>query len=109
MPTRPSSGLHWARIARMLESSSELHKQWFGAHGAHDDLKGIDRENRIIGEVLGRIADKHATPASYIADAKADLAEARAFVKEKGLLTMPPRENLQVIETPEFMRGIYSV
>jgi uncharacterized protein (DUF885 family) len=95
--------------ARMLESSTALHKQWFAGHGEHDDLKGVDRENRIIGEVLGRIAEKHSTPASYMADAKADLEEARAFVKQKNLLTMPSRGNLQVIETPEFMRGIYSV
>jgi uncharacterized protein (DUF885 family) len=95
--------------ARMLEIALGLHKQWFAAHGAHDDLKGADRENRIIGEVLGRIAEKHATPAGYIAEAKVDLDEARAFVKEKNLLTFPQRDNLQVIETPEFMRGIYSV
>jgi uncharacterized protein (DUF885 family) len=95
--------------ARMLEIASGLHKEWFAAHGTHDDLKGIDRENRIIGEVLGRIAEKHSTPASFVADARKDLDEARAFVKEKNLLTFPARGNLQVIETPEFMRGIYSV
>ncbi len=95
--------------ARMLEIASGLHQQWFAVHGTHDELKGIERENRVISEVLGRIAEKHSTPASYIADAKADLEDARAFVKEKNLLTFPPRGNLQVIETPEFMRGIYSV
>ena len=95
--------------ARMLETASGLHKQWFAAHGTHADLKGIDRENRMIGEVLGRIAEKHATPAGYMADARRDLDEARAFVKEKNLLTFPPRANLQVIETPVFMRGLYSV
>jgi len=95
--------------ARMLGIASGLHQQWFATHGPHDDLKGIERENRIIGEVLGRIAEKHSTPAEYFADAKGDLDEARAFVKEKNLLSYPPRGNLQVIETPEFMRGIYSV
>ncbi len=94
---------------RMLEIAMGLHKQWFAAHGAHDDLKGIELENRIIGEVLGRIAEKRSTPATYIADAKADLTETREFVRQKNLLTLPARSNLQVIETPEFMRGIYSV
>ena len=56
--------------ARMLEIASGLHKEWFAAHGTHDDLKGIDRENRIIGEVLGRIAAKHSTPAGFIPDAR---------------------------------------
>ena len=32
-----------------------------------------------------------------------------AFVREKGLVTLSERSNLQVIETPEFMRGIYGV
>jgi uncharacterized protein (DUF885 family) len=40
---------------------------------------------------------------------KNDLAEARAFVQQKNLLTLPAGANLQVIETPEFMRGIYAV
>ncbi len=31
------------------------------------------------------------------------------FVREKQLVTLPSRGNLQVIPTPEFMRGIYSV
>ena len=44
-----------------------------------------------------------------MADAKRDLAEAREFVKSKNLLTLPSRDNLQVIDTPEFMRGIYAV
>ena len=30
-------------------------------------------------------------------------------MQKKNLLTLPARSNLQVIETPEFMRGIYSV
>jgi uncharacterized protein (DUF885 family) len=42
-------------------------------------------------------------------DARQDLAEARAFVERKRLLTLPLRANLQVIPTPEFMRGVYSV
>lgn len=65
--------------------------------------------NRTIVEALARIADRHSTRESYIADAKGDLDEARDFVREKGLLKLPPRDNLQVIETPVFMRGIYAV
>src|SRR5262249_55135005 len=32
-----------------------------------------------------------------------------AFVRDKGLVTLPTRGNLQVIETPAFMRGVYAV
>jgi uncharacterized protein (DUF885 family) len=66
-------------------------------------------ENHAIREALDKIALNHSTAASYLNDAKADLDEARAFVLAKNLLTLPTGGNLQVIETPEFMRGIYSV
>src|SRR5437899_9860479 len=44
-----------------------------------------------------------------MAEAKKTLEQATAFVREKGLVTLPSRSNLGVIETPEFMRGIYAV
>jgi uncharacterized protein (DUF885 family) len=95
--------------ARMLELALPLHATMFPGHGGHDDVKGEERENSVIREVLDRIAEKHSTPASYMDDARADLDEARNFAKEKNLLTLPDHSNLQVIPTPEFERGIYSV
>ena len=95
--------------AEMLELALPLHRQLAPAHKDHAELSGADRENQVIGEVLARIAERHSTRESYMDDARQDLAEARAFVGEKGLLTLPPRANLQVIPTPEFMRGVYSV
>jgi uncharacterized protein (DUF885 family) len=95
--------------ARMLELALPLHRQMAPAHKDHADLAGEERENQVIGEVLDKIAERHSTPQSYMDDARKDLEEARAFVQAKGLLTLPPRANLQVIPTPEFMRGIYSV
>src|SRR6185437_7243581 len=49
------------------------------------------------------------TAATFMASARQSLATATAFVKAKDLVTLPPNANLQVIETPEFMRGLYSV
>jgi uncharacterized protein (DUF885 family) len=95
--------------ARMLELALPLHRQAFPSHKDHTDLSGADRENAVIGEVLGKIADRHAGRDSYLDEARKDLDEARAFVREKHLLTLPPRANLQVIPTPEFMRGSYPV
>jgi len=65
--------------------------------------------NTVVSAVLASIAQKHATPETYFADARRDLEEARQFVRSANLLTLPPRDNLTVIETPEFMRGIYAV
>ncbi len=93
----------------MLALALPLHKQMFPGHPEHTDLAGDARENRVVGEVLAKIAERHSTRESYMDDARQDLAEARAFVENKHLLTLPSRANLQVIPTPEFMRGVYSV
>lgn len=95
--------------ARMLALALPLHREYFAGHKDHTELSGAARENQVISEVLGRIANRHSTRESYLEDAKADLEEARRFVQEKHLLTLPQRSNLQVIPTPEFMRGVYAV
>ncbi len=64
---------------------------------------------RSVEEALAEVALHHATPHTYMASAKQSLAAATAFVKEKNLVTLPPNSNLQVIDTPVFMRGIYGV
>lgn len=95
--------------AQMLDLSLPLHKTMFPAHGDHAELKGVERENKVVREVLDGIAAKHSTPATYVDDARKDLDEARNFVRAKNLLTLPEHSNLQVIPTPEFERGIYAV
>jgi len=64
---------------------------------------------KSVKQALDEIAKQHATPDNYMADARKTLDQATAFVRDKGLLTVPASGNLQVIETPEFMRGIYAV
>jgi uncharacterized protein (DUF885 family) len=95
--------------ARMLELALPLHKAQYAGHGDHGDLKGDERLNKIVREVLDGIAEKHSTPASYMDDTRKDLDEARDFARAKNLLTLPAHDNLQVIPTPEFERGIYAV
>lgn len=62
-----------------------------------------------VRETLNKIASQHATPEAYFAEARADLEEARAFVKAKVLLPLVETSKLDVIETPLFMRGSYPV
>jgi len=62
-----------------------------------------------IREALDKIAQDHTTPDNYFNEARKDLAEATAFVRAKNLVPLPDTSNLKVIETPEFMRGIYGV
>lgn len=87
----------------MLKVSLPLHHKMYPSHRDRPDL------NLVVGETLAKIAERHATPETYIAEAKSDLAEARQFVRDKNLVPLPASDNLEVIETPEFMRGIYAV
>jgi uncharacterized protein (DUF885 family) len=64
---------------------------------------------KTVEQALADVARQRATAATFIPSAKQALVAATAFVKSKNLLTLPPNANLQVIETPVFMRGIYSV
>jgi uncharacterized protein (DUF885 family) len=62
-----------------------------------------------VREALDALARQHTTPDHFIEQASKDLELATAFVREKHLVTFPSRNNLQVIPTPEFMRGTYGV
>jgi uncharacterized protein (DUF885 family) len=64
---------------------------------------------QTVKAALDKIAQQHTTPAAFMDGAKKDLEEATNYVREKHLVTLPSTANLQVIPTPEFMRGIYSV
>lgn len=64
---------------------------------------------KTVEQALADVARQHATAANYIPSAKQALAATTAFVKSKDLLTLPPNANLEVIETPVFMRGVYGV
>ncbi len=66
-------------------------------------------ENVVVSQVLAKIAEQHAAPADYLDAARADLAEATAFIEAHHLLSLPGKSTLQVIPTPVFMRGLYGV
>jgi uncharacterized protein (DUF885 family) len=62
-----------------------------------------------VRPMLDRIAKTHPTREAYFGTAATDLADTTKFVRDHQLLTLGDTSNLRVIETPEFMRGIYSV
>jgi uncharacterized protein (DUF885 family) len=64
---------------------------------------------KTVEQALAEVARQHATAATFMSAAKQSLLAATAFVKSKDLVGLPASGNLEVIETPEFMRGIYGV
>jgi uncharacterized protein (DUF885 family) len=95
--------------AEMLELALPLHVQMFPGHGDHADLTGRDRENKIIGEVLDKISEDHCRPDQLQQTIESDILSITQFIRDKKIVSLGPRDNLKVIPTPPFMRGIYSV
>jgi uncharacterized protein (DUF885 family) len=95
--------------AEMLQLALPMHAQMYPGHGDHSDLAGRDRENKIIGEVLDKISEEHPRRDQLQQTIEADLASIRQFIRDKRIVSLPSRDNLKVIPTPPFMRGIYSV
>lgn len=95
--------------AEMLQIALRMHKQMYPEHADHSNLSGRDRENKIIGEVLQKISDDHPRRDQLLDTAKDDLTDIRRFIIEKKIVSLKSRDNLKVIPTPPFLRGIYSV
>lgn len=98
-----------ATRAEMLEIALPLHQQMYPDHSDHADLSGTERENLVISEVLRKISDDHPQRGQLMDTVKADLVGIRQFIVEKKIVSLKERDNLKVIPTPEFMRGVYSV
>ncbi|HEY2466378.1 MAG TPA: DUF885 domain-containing protein [Terracidiphilus sp.] len=95
--------------AEMLQLALPLHKQYYPEHDDHASLGQHERENMIISEVISRIAADHPKREDLMQTAKEDLVGIRQFILDKKIVSLKSRDNLKVIATPEFERGIYSV
>lgn len=89
----------------MFKTASPLHGKFFPHHRDPVDL------NLIVGEVLGKVAERRPRPEKYFEEAQKSLDEVREFVRNHSdkIVPLPPNDNLKIIETPPFMRGIYAV
>ncbi len=93
----------------MLQLALPMHKQMYPDHPDHSGLNSHDRENLIIREVLNKISDDHPRRDQLQAAIEADLDSITRFIREKKIVSLNTRDNLKVIPTPMFMRGIFSV
>ncbi len=95
--------------AEMLQLTLPLHEQYFPDHEDHANLSQHERENRVIGEVLGKIAEDHPKRDDLISTVDEDLSGIRQFIIDNKIVSLKSRDNLKVIPTPPFMRGLFSV
>ncbi|HEV2738766.1 MAG TPA: DUF885 domain-containing protein [Candidatus Elarobacter sp.] len=66
---------------------------------------GDARLNAIVRPVLDTIAEQHATPATLLDQARADVAENAAFLRRTGLIALPVPDTLRVRQTPPIQGG----
>jgi len=95
--------------AQMYTAALPLHKAWFPDHSDHSDLTGDALQNKIIQEVIDRINQDHVEPGQLLEKVKSQAAGIRAFIQQKDLVTLSDRDNMKIVPTPEFLRGVYSV
>ncbi len=95
--------------AEMLELALPMHAKMYPDHTDHSDLSVHERQNLIITEVLRKISDEHPRPDQLQQTIETDLESIRQFIREKKIVSLGTRDNLKVIPTPLFERGIYSV
>ncbi len=95
--------------AEMLDLALPMHTQMYPTHTDHAELPVHDRQNLIVSEVLTRISDDHTTRDKLQQTIESQLAGITQFIRDKKIVTLSSRDNLKVIPTPPFLRGIYSV
>jgi hypothetical protein len=93
--------------AEMLVLARPLHDKWFPDHKHAGDSTAV--LNAIVGETLARIGAEHANRDSLLQEAKSDVAVLTRVVRDQRIVSLDSFPNLQVIPTPEFMRGVYGV
>ncbi len=78
----------------------------------HVEMSGL--AEKLIGKAdiraaLNKIAEEHPKAEALFDVVKAQLKEARDFIEAKKLMTLRNQDNLQVIETPPFLRAMLGV
>jgi uncharacterized protein (DUF885 family) len=93
--------------AEMLVLARPLHDKWFPTHKHEGDSTAV--LNAIVSETLARIGAEHANRDSLLQAAKGDVEALTKVLRDQRTVSLDSFPNLQVIPTPEFMRGSYGV
>jgi len=92
----------------MLVLSLKMHKEMYPEHSDHSEKENHEQQSLVIKEVLDKIGQEHPKRDDLLKTIENDLAGIKQFIRKKNIVGLSPRDNLKVIETPKFMRGIYS-
>jgi uncharacterized protein (DUF885 family) len=96
-----------AEAKRVEREMYVLARQMWGTAFPEAPLPPDDPEGRAltVRRVLDQIASDHGTGESLAEDIRATVAQIKAFITERGILTLPEPDRCRIIEMPEFLRG----
>src|SRR5712692_5364577 len=99
------------RIREGMRAVAEpLHDRWFPAHKGHRGMKDAKaRTSTIVREVLGHIGEDHVPRDRFFGAIRGDLDRIAAFLETHPIVSRTRHDNLKIIETPPFLRGVYGV
>ena len=88
----------------MVETSKELWPTLFPKRKLPTTTTRVDRK-ALVREVLAALGDDHPTNETIVTEARDLVQKATAFVRERDIVRVPD-EVCQVIEMPEYRRGV---
>lgn len=96
--------------AEMYQLALPLYKKYYpDAAEPPKSLSEHEKENLVISQVLKKISDEHPKRDELQKAIEADLDGIKQFIREHKIVSLSERDNLKVVPTPAFQRGIYSV
>jgi uncharacterized protein (DUF885 family) len=97
----------YAEIDRIHERMYDLAAPLYADMVSRQPFAAPPHEGRkeIIRRVLGDISRDHPKASALLDSCRAAFTEAARFVREKDIIAIPP-EPLEIIWTPEYMRGV---
>ncbi|TKC99667.1 DUF885 domain-containing protein [Polyangium fumosum] len=90
--------------AEMVETSKQLWPTLFPKRKLPTTTTQVDRK-ALVREVLAALGDDHPTNETIVSEARDLVQKATAFVRERDIVRVPD-EVCQVIEMPEYRRGV---
>ncbi|HEU4401471.1 MAG TPA: DUF885 domain-containing protein [Candidatus Polarisedimenticolia bacterium] len=94
----------------LQSAATPLHDAWFPSHRGHRLMKNSRaRTATIVSEVLDRIGRDHPRPDEILEVVRRDVRSIAEFLATRPIVTPTDRDNLKIVETPAFLRGLFNV
>jgi uncharacterized protein (DUF885 family) len=94
---------------QMYGLAAPLYTKWFPDKPLAASLSEEARQKQTIEAVIDRINDDHVAAADLLKEVRSQAAGIRQFIVDKNLMTLSARDNMKIVETPSFLRGVFSV